>query len=309
MRRYFGSVRFFKHLIFGFIFLCILLSTGLCLQYQQALDAAKADLAQARAETAAASAELSRVREEVAAAKAAEAEQAALSAQVPAYQSLYPDFYAPQALTADEAPEQVMYLTFNSAPSARTAEILRILREEEVPATFFVTASDSPNIEPWLRDIAAEGHTVGMLSYSHQYRAIYDSVEAYLVDMYRIFTLIRDTTGTVPTVFRFPGGSINGHNYAIYQELLAEMLRRGFVPWDWNVSGGDTAASVTAEQIVSNITESAAGQRCAALLHDGASQTATVTALRPIITKLRENGCTFAALTPEVKPILFGSEP
>lgn len=38
------------------------------------------------------------------------------------------------------------------------------------------------------------------------------------------------------TIFRFPGGSINAYNSTIFQELIAEMLRRGYTYYDWNVT-------------------------------------------------------------------------
>ena len=43
----------------------------------------------------------------------------------------------------------------------------------------------------------------------------------------------------MPGVFRCPGGSINGYDGAFYQEMLSEMIRRGFVPFDWNISSED----------------------------------------------------------------------
>lgn len=38
----------------------------------------------------------------------------------PYYEDLYPDFYAPQELTASNAPSGVIYLTFDDGPSERT---------------------------------------------------------------------------------------------------------------------------------------------------------------------------------------------
>ena len=48
-------------------------------------------------------------------------------------------------------------------------------------------------------------------------------------------------TSIKPEIFRFPGGSINAHNRGIYQEIISEMLRRGFLYYDWNVSTQDTS--------------------------------------------------------------------
>ena len=45
--------------------------------------------------------------------------------------------------------------------------------------------------------------------------------------------------GAAPQVFRFPGGSVNAYNGATYRDIISEMVRRGFVYFDWNrMSGG-----------------------------------------------------------------------
>lgn len=317
MRGYFGSVRFFKNLILLTVIILIAVPTVLSFRFGKELEAVRSDLSQTRAALDDATQSLQhsqealeQVRAEVEAAiaaqEAAEAEQEALKAEAPAYQSLYPDFYAPQPLTANQVQDRVMYLTFDDGPTARTPEVLQILREENVKATFFVIGNESERAKQWMRDIVADGHTIGMHTYTHEYETIYDSVEAYLEDMYRIFTLIKETTGVTPTVFRFPGGSINGYNYEISQDLISEMLRRGFVPYDWNLSSGDAAAAtVPADLIVSNIVNHAGGQRGVALMHDSTSKTTTVAALRPIIQQLRAKGYTFDCLTPDTKPILY----
>ena len=203
-----------------------------------------------------------------------------------------------------------MYLTFDDGPSARTDEILSILAEKDVKATFFVIGHDSEEDLQRLRDIAAQGHTVGMHSYSHQYSRVYASVEDFLGEFNAIFTEIRDTTGIAPTVFRFPGGSINGYNGGMYQELIAEMMRRGFVPYDWNVSSEDAVGKgKTAQQLVDNVMRMMSGVvRGFVLFHDGPDKAATVEALPVVIDRLREAGYRFAAITPETQPVLFPYE-
>ena len=48
-------------------------------------------------------------------------------------------------------------------------------------ATFFVVGKEGYNDQ--YRRIVEEGHTLGMHSYSHVYRDIYESVEAYGQDL------------------------------------------------------------------------------------------------------------------------------
>ena len=158
-----------------------------------------------------------------------------------------------------------------------------------------------------MRDIVAEGHTLGMHSYSHKYKEIYSSVEAYLDDMYKMYSQIKEATGVTPTVFRFPGGSINAYNTQINQEIISEMLRRGFVPYDWNISSEDAAATPpSAQVIVSSVSAQAQRvNRGVVLMHDSDYKYTTVAALPELIDTLTEQGFSFSEIKPETQPVVF----
>lgn len=223
------------------------------------------------------------------------------------YQALYPDFYAPQTYSANSAPNKTAYLTFDDGPSGNTDIILQTLQEENVKATFFVVGTDDAGNLVRMRRIVQEGHTIGMHSYSHSYKKIYASVEAFLKDMYQVFNLIKDTTGVTPTCFRFPGGSINSYNKAVYKDIKAEMIRRGFVPYDWNVSSGDASTTkYTPEQLTGYVLNGIGSKsRIIVLMHDSSSKENTAQAVRQIIIGIREKGFIFAPLDYQTKPILF----
>ena len=223
------------------------------------------------------------------------------------YQALYPDFYAPQTYSANSAPNKTAYLTFDDGPSGNTDIILQTLQEENVKATFFVVGTDNAGNLARMRRIVQEGHTIGMHSYSHSYKKIYASVEAFLKDMYQVFNLIKDTTGVTPTCFRFPGGSINSYNKAVYKDIKAEMIRRGFVPYDWNVSSGDASTTkYTPEQLTGHVLNGIGSKsRIIVLMHDSSSKENTAQAVRQIIIGIREKGFIFAPLDYQTKPILF----
>lgn len=303
---YFGSVRFFKNLILLAVVIMIAVPTGVSIHYKQQLSQQQEQLAGLQDTVAG--------MEEQAAQTMLQLNELQQQQQIGGvqagqldYQKLYPDFYAPQELDASQKLHKTMYLTFDDGPSVRTDEILQILARHEVKATFFVVGKTDELSLQRMRNIVEQGHTLAMHSYSHDYKKIYASVEAYLDDMYRIFTLIRDTTGQTPTVFRMPGGSINGYNNGIYQELLAEMLRRGFLPCDWNLSSADAASPMpAAQQILLNVVGNAANkERGFVLMHDSASHTTTVEALEPMIVGLKELGFRFDRITPQTSPVLF----
>ena len=302
MNGYIGSVRFFKNLILLLVIVFITVPTVFSFRYKAQVTDLKAQLAQQQAQQAADNEKLNQQIQ----ALEEELKTFHVDPEGPDYQSLYPDFYAPQQLSATTREENVIYLTFDDGPSYRTPEVLEILREENVKATFFVIGKDSETRREWMRAIVDDGHTIAMHSYTHEYTTIYASVEDYLHDMYQIFTMIREATGVTPTHFRMPGGSVNGYNYEVSQEIITEMLRRGFIPYDWNISSGDASTDgATPDEILYNVLRGAGGNRGIVLMHDSIAKYSTVDALRSIIQTLREMGYTFDGLQADTAPILF----
>lgn len=219
------------------------------------------------------------------------------------YQFLYPDLYSKLPPLMEQG-EKMAYLTFDDGPSARTLEILDILKEENVKATFFVVTQNTDL--DLLKRIQEEGHTIGVHSNTHKYLDIYESVEDFLDDFYTAYSKIYDATSVYPPIFRFPGGSINAHNQGIYQELIAEMLRRGFLYYDWNISSQDAAGIISSQDIIRNIAKHVRGQnKLIILMHDSRAKTETVKALPEIIRFLKEENYTLDRIDNGIKPIVF----
>ena len=259
-------------------------------QALQDLETAKADAAQAE------QALQERLAEE------AEARKSAASA----YDDLYPDLYAAPADLESQAPKNTVYLTFDDGPSQRTGDILDILKERGIKATFFVTGQTSQEAADMMRRIVEEGHTIAVHTYTHQYKTIYASVRAYLDDFYKIYTLIHDVTGVYPQVFRFPGGTVNGYNKNIYKKIVAEMDRRGFVHYDWNALNGDAEGKdYTVEEMTKKALAAVGTSHVIVLMHDSQSKTKTVKCLPAVIDGYEQAGYSFAPLSPEIKSITF----
>lgn len=225
-----------------------------------------------------------------------------------AYQELYPEMRVDAVSEFVQQPEKTAYLTFDDGPSANTYRILDALKESGQKATFFIVARNIPGHEDALKRMVNEGHTVAIHTYSHNYREIYDSVETFLADFNQAYTAIYETCGVRPTLFRFPGGSVNAYNREIYQPLIAEMLRRGFVYYDWSVSSEDaTGKEYSPGQLTEFVMEGTAGiSRPVILMHDAGDKASTASAVPGIIRRLTEAGYTCAPLTGEVRPVFFG---
>lgn len=315
--RYLGSVRFFKHLILTVLALLILIPTILSIMFgvslvqtRRALDDLQLRINQLQSSVSQAESPPGK-NEEPPHAQALPPESSkpdeSSAPELPAYQSLYPDLYAQPVERNRIDVAKVVYLTFDDGPSERTPELLEVLDCYDVKATFFVVGGESDICRQWMRDIVEAGHTIGVHSYTHCYTDIYDSVEAYLEDFAREYYLILDATGVAPQIFRFPGGSVNAYNGHIYQEIISEMTRRGFVYFDWNRQTGDAVrSSVPARKLVENALDRAASMRRVFLLaHDNTRFTNVVEALPKIIEGYQAEGFSFAALTPEVKPVIY----
>ena len=164
-----------------------------------------------------------------------------------------------------------------------------------------------PGREDILREIAARGHTVGMHSNSHKYNDIYASVDACLQDFDLLRARILEVTGQAPSILRFPGGSVNGYNRDIYQELISEMLRRGYAYFDWNVSAQDATSQNKSVADIANAVVTAVPRHrySIVLLHDTSLRETSVKAVDRLIPQLLELGSTFAPLDPSVSPIIF----
>lgn len=191
--------------------------------------------------------------------------------------------------------KRVAYLTFDDGPSDNTRKVLDILEKYNIKATFFMIAETiTPERYDLVKEMMAEGHVVGIHTYSHNYRQIYASVEAYLNDFYLAYTRMYEVTGQQPTVFRFPGGSSNCFMKGIKKEVIAEMQRRGFTYYDWQVSAEDAVGNPTRRSIMRNVAKDFKRfRKPIILLHDSSINSLMVQSLEDIIKLIKGEGYTF----------------
>ena len=185
-----------------------------------------------------------------------------------------------------------VYLTFDCIPGANTEEILNVLEEYQVKATFFVTEPDAEDADAVCRRIAEEGHTLGMSSYSNRYNEIYASEDAFYRDYEAISDYLYEVTGVRSKYYRFLGGSGNEVGNVDMADLVRMLNDKQITYFDWNVSAGDAGADYTAENVVANVIEGVSQDRTSVvLLHDDADKSETVEALGPLIEALQDAGC------------------
>ena len=210
----------------------------------------------------------------------------------------YPYLYAKGEVTEQKLPEKVAFLTFDDGPSRNTIKILDTLAEYGVNATFFVIGENltEDGVEIAKRALE-EGHMLGMHTETHSYEKIYRTVDSFLDDYDKLASRFVEEFGECPAIFRFPGGSYSAYINPIKEELKKELERRGFIGYDWNVSGEDSVGTPTAASIKKNIFDSIEGQtQPIILLHDSPCSNLTAEVLPEILEKLIAEGYEFRTL-------------
>lgn len=204
-----------------------------------------------------------------------------------------------------EGQTQKVYLTFDDGPSESTARILDILKEKNVKATFFVIGQEDAESKELYQRIVAEGHTLGMHSFSHKYNVIYESLEAFSEDMAHLQSYLAEVTGVTPEILRFPGGSSNQVSNTDMKEFIRFLKEKGITYYDWNVASGDaTSHAYTPEELVQNVMNDVGRYETSiVLMHDSSAKSGTVEALAPMIDQLREMGAELLPIDENTTPI------
>ncbi len=199
-----------------------------------------------------------------------------------------------------------VYVTFDDGPSVYTGEILDILKEYGVKATFFVcgTGDSDESLRPLYGRIVEEGHTIGMHSYSHVYSKVYGDLDMFQYDLDKIRNLIYNETGVVPKFYRFPGGSGNTIASLPMVDYISVLYSQGMEYYDWNVYGGDSSGNrLSSADIVKNTLDGVDRRDTAViLLHDTGSKKNTVDALPGILEGLKQRGMNIRAIDDDTPP-------
>ena len=198
-----------------------------------------------------------------------------------------------------------VYLTFDDGPGPYTDELLDVLAEYDVKATFFVIGRKDEHSLKMYKRIVEEGHTLAMHTYTHQYEKIYSSVKAFKKDLNKLSNLLYEATGEKPKYFRFPGGSSNSVSSLPMADFIAYLNKKDIVYFDWNVINGDaTGKDMTAKQMVSMVMSGVRkNNNSIVLMHDSVSKDTTVKSLPSLIKKLQKEDYVILPITKYTKPI------
>lgn len=187
--------------------------------------------------------------------------------------------------TIIEEPEEphiydgVAYLTFDDGPVPNiTPQILDILKENDVKATFFVIGSYAKRYPELVKRAHDEGHTIGLHSYTHQ-KSMFNSLTAFKEEVDKNYDVVYDITGEAPKFFRVPYGTKLKQAYADY------LTEKGLSVIGWNCESYDSRTFTTKpEELVQAVKDTMGKKKdVTVIMHDTYGKQKTVDALSDII--------------------------
>jgi len=212
-------------------------------------------------------------------------------------------------------------LTFDDGPDPKwTPRILDILKQENVPATFFVMGKNGQAYPDLLRREVNEGHEIGNHTFTHPNLG---EIPGRIIDLELNATqrLIESITGRSTVLFRPPYFGDAEADSPEEAESAFRARNLGYVMVGLRIDPGDWKLGANPDEIVQKTMERAQdtnpetrGQ--VILLHDsGGDREATIAALPTLIHNLRAKGFKFVPVSTlggwtrdQVMPPLSGSE-
>jgi peptidoglycan-N-acetylglucosamine deacetylase len=183
---------------------------------------------------------------------------------------------------------KTLYITFDDGPNPHTTErLLKLLEEENVPASFFFIGSQVEHHPELMQSPRLKQHVVGSHSYSHRYLPLLKTkdIEAEIIATNKV---IEETIGYRPWLFRPPYGMLDRRAADCLEEHEMKIVYWGAVPQDWRNLGHNRVS----QRVVRRL---AHGQMI--VLHEGkriAEQ--TILSTREIIRRAKALGYEFKAL-------------
>jgi len=177
-------------------------------------------------------------------------------------------------------------ISFDDGPAqAHTAEILDVLKSNNVPAVFFCIGKNITGNEYLLKKIAADGHIIGNHSYSHHFWFDLFSTKKMREDLELMNEQVKKITGFTPLLFRPPYGVTTPNMKKVMQQT-------GLTAVGWNVRSLDTVIN-DKETLLKKIT-GLLQPGAIILLHDTSSTTLSI--LPSFIAGCKEQGYEFVRL-------------
>lgn len=202
-----------------------------------------------------------------------------------------------------DAGKKIAYLTFDDGPNLNTPQILDVLKEKNVKATFFMLGSSIVAHGDIAKRISEEDHGLGVHSMTHDFKSVYASPDAFVNEMNAANDELYKATGKKTTVLRAPYGS----KPYMKQEFRDLATSWGYRIWDWNVDSSDSIKkNTTPDEVYNEVANQIVNKDKAVILfHD---KEHTLNALPRIIDHLIASGFEIRKLDKDLTPLNFWND-
>ena len=190
-----------------------------------------------------------------------------------------------------ETREKLVALTFDDGPTPEfTDEILQVLKEQDVKATFFLIGGELEKHPEEGKKLVAAGHEIGNHSYSHQ-RMIFVSPSFVREEIEKTDALIRAAGHENPPHFRPPYGK----KLFALPFYLSQNNRRTIT---WDIEPESFPAVAKSSEAITKYVLDRAQNGSIILLHVMYDpQKKSLNAVKPIIEGLKQKGFRFATVS------------
>lgn len=122
------------------------------------------------------------------------------------------NFFLPSFNCSKMEQKKTISLTFDDGPHpVYTPKVLALLKEYKATATFFCIGKNVEKYPELLKQIVANGHTVGNHSYSHKHTIGFNSSKDWILEIEKTDAIIKQLIQKKPIVFRPPYGVTTPH--------------------------------------------------------------------------------------------------
>ena len=190
----------------------------------------------------------------------------------------------------NDTDDKVIYLTFDAGyENGNTPAILEALKKHNVSATFFLVGNYLETNPELVKQMIAEGHTVGNHTFHHPDMSKISTKEAFEKEMLELESLYEEVTGEKMTKFyRPPQGKYNEENLKMANDLGYYTFFWSLAYVDWYENNQPTKQEAF-DKLLTRIHPGAI-----VLLHSTSKTNAEI--LDELLTKWEEMGYSFRSL-------------
>ena len=200
--------------------------------------------------------------------------------------------------------ENAIYLTFDDGPTNVSDELMDILDDYQMKATFFMIGPKVKEYPEVVKRMHQEGFGLGLHGITHDVEKIYSSQSAPSEEMIENQEILEEVTGVSFELIRLPYGSIP----YLTEDMRYVLDQNDFKVWDWNVDSLDW--ELNNERYVQHTIREIqkmeqTGLTPVVLLHDTQE---TIKHLPKLLSYIKEQSYQTKILTNDMPPLTFSCE-